>query len=319
MTVLTNVYATYGQGASGVVGGGKLKESLDNVIANISPSETIFLNRFKKGKAHARYEEWMLDTLAQYSDNAQLEGDAVTGDAVTAADRTGNYTQIVRKAFTISDTNEAVDKAGKKSEVAYQTAKQLKELAKDIEFALSYGTGGSGNIGAKRRMKGLLGTSGGSAQQGWITTNQLCASGSAVSEGDFNTLLQTIWAAGGKPQSAFVSGANKRVISAYSGNATRYIDTVSKEAVNVVDIYRSDFGPIRIFLQRLYETSVTAATAAVSAFPIIQEDLWEIRTLRPTKIVPLAKTGDGETRMIVWEGTLVSRAETGNGVVTGTT
>jgi hypothetical protein len=318
MTVLTNVYATYGQGSSGIVGASKLKESLDNVIANISPSETIFLNRFKKGKANARYEEWMLDTLALYTDNAQLEGDAVAGVAVTGASRTGNYTQIVRKSFTISGTNEVVDKAGKRSEIAYQTAKQLKELAKDIEFALSFGTGNSGNIGAGRRMKGVMGTSGGSAQQGWVTTNVYCASACAVPEADFNALLQTIWKAGGKPQSAFVGGYSKRIISAYTGNSTRFTDVDKKEAVNVVDIYKSDFGPIRIFLQRLYETSVAAATAATCAFPILQEDLWEIRTLRPTSIIPLAKTGDGETRMIIWEGTLVSRAEAGNATVCGT-
>jgi len=59
MTLITNAYSTYH-----VASGGGLKESLDNVIANISPSETIFLNRFKKGKAMARYEEWLLDTLA---------------------------------------------------------------------------------------------------------------------------------------------------------------------------------------------------------------------------------------------------------------
>jgi len=88
------------------------------VIANISPSETIFLNRFKKGKAMARYEEWLLDSLAVYSDNAQLEGDVVAAVAVTPPTRTGNYNQIVRKSFTITGTTEAVDKAGRKSEIA---------------------------------------------------------------------------------------------------------------------------------------------------------------------------------------------------------
>lgn len=316
MTKITNAFVTYDVGSSGVPGGSKLRESLDDVIANISPSETIFLNRFKKGKAKARYEEWTKDTLAQYSDNAQIEGDSVSGEVLTGVTRTGNYTQIIRKSFTISGTNEVVDKAGKKSEIAYQTAKKLKELAKDIEFALSYGTGSSATSATARRMKGVMGSD---STDGWITTNTYSASGSALPEADFNALLQKIWKAGGKPQSAFVSGGNKRTISAYTGNSTRYTDVDKKEAVNVVDIYKSDFGPIRIFLQRLYETSVAAATAAVCAFPILQEDLWEIRTLRPASVVPLAKTGDGETRMIIWEGTLVSRAEDGNGIVNGVT
>lgn len=315
MTIITNAFATYDVGSSGVPGTSKLRESLDNVISNISPSETIFLNRFKKGKANARYEEWIIDTLAGYADNAQIEGDAVAGTALTGTTRTGNNTQIVRKAFTITGTHEVVDKAGKRSEIAYQTAKKLKELAKDIEWALSYGTGSSGNAAAGRRMKGVLGQSGDS---GWVTTNSYSASGSALPEAAFNALLQATWKAGGKPQSAFVSGTNKRTISAYTGNSTRNVDAEDKMAVNVVDIYKSDFGPIRIFLQRLYETSVVSANLPVCAFPILQEDLWEIRTLRPTKIEPLAKTGDGDTRMIIWEGTLVSRAEAGNATVIGT-
>jgi len=126
-----------------------------------------------------------------------------------------------------------------------------------------------------------------------------------------------VWKAGGKPQSAFVSGANKIAISAFTGNSTRFTDVDKKEAVNVVDIYKSDFGPIRIFLQRLYEQSLAASGTAVKCFPILQEDLWEIRNLRPTKVEQLAKTGDGEARMIVWEGTLVCRAESGNGIAVG--
>jgi hypothetical protein len=306
LAILTNAYDTYVMGS-----GGGMKESLDNVIANISPAETIFLNRFKKGKASARYEEWLKDTLALYTDNAQIEGDAVSGVTVTPPTRAGNYCQIVRKSFTVSDTAEVVDKAGRKSEVSYQTAKQLKELAKDIEFALSFGTGGSGSSAAGRRMKGVLGVDG---TDGWITSNSASGSASGLTEADFNTLLQDVWKAGGKPQSAFVSGGNKKIISAYTGNSTRFTDVDKKEAVNVVDIYKSDFGPIRIFLQRLYETSAAASATPVKVFPVLQEDLWEIRMLRPSSVVPLAKTGDGETRMIVWEGTLVSRAEDGNGI-----
>ncbi len=309
MAIITNAYETYKIGS-----GGGLRESLDNVIANITPSDTVFLNRFKKGKAKSRYEEWIKDSLAAYSSNAQLEGDAVAAVAITAPTRTGNNCQIVRKSFTISGTTEAVDLAGRKSEIAYQTAKQLKELAKDIEWSLSFGTGNSGTSAAARRMLGVVGTNG---TDGWITTNSYSGSGSAASEAGFNTLLQTIWKAGGKPQSAFVSGANKKAISAFTGNSTRWTDVDKLEAVNVVDVYKSDFGPVRIFLQRLFEQSQSSGSTPCKAAPILQEDLWEIRTLRPTQVVPLAKTGDGEARMIVWEGTLVCRAEDGNGMLTG--
>jgi hypothetical protein len=38
MAIIANAFATYDVGGSGIPGQSKLKESLDNVIANISPS-----------------------------------------------------------------------------------------------------------------------------------------------------------------------------------------------------------------------------------------------------------------------------------------
>jgi malonyl CoA-acyl carrier protein transacylase len=66
--------------------------------------------------------------------NAQLQGDDIsTFDAVTPTVQLTNYTQISRKTVVISGTVEAVNKAGRKSELAYQLAKRAAELKRDME------------------------------------------------------------------------------------------------------------------------------------------------------------------------------------------
>lgn len=63
---------------------------------------------------------------AAATDNAVIEGDEATVDALTATTRLSNSAQIMDKVITISGTQEAVDKAGRASELAYQIAKKQK-------------------------------------------------------------------------------------------------------------------------------------------------------------------------------------------------
>ena len=46
---------------------------------------------------------------------------------------------------------------------------------------------------------------------------------------------------------------------------------------------------------------------------IMQDDMWEVSVLRPTKNVELAKNGDNTTRQIVTELTLLCRNEKASG------
>ena len=50
--------------------------------------------------------------------------------------RSANRKQIAAKWFAVSDSLEAVDKAGRKSEIQYQTGLFLKMLARDMEYGL---------------------------------------------------------------------------------------------------------------------------------------------------------------------------------------
>jgi len=127
MTIATNTFLTYS--AKGI------REDLSNQIYNISPETTPFMNNIGRGTASNTLFQWQTDTLADNTTaNAQLQGDDIsTYDAVTPTVQLTNYTQISRKTVVISGTVEAVNKAGRKSELAYQLAKRAAELKRDME------------------------------------------------------------------------------------------------------------------------------------------------------------------------------------------
>ncbi|MGE5445190.1 MAG: DUF5309 domain-containing protein [Ignavibacteriales bacterium] len=278
------------------------REDLSNVISNISPVDTPFLSRFGKEKANATYHEWLTDSLANAAANAKIEGYDYSFSKVASRTRVGNYTQIFQTSVEVSDTQRAVDTAGIEDEFAYQMAKKMKEHARDIEYALVNGTGNSGASGTARTLKGVL---------SFMTTNVETGTGTGDEDlisSMFDDLLQTIWAAGGMPDYAYANGYQKRQISAFTAGNTRNIGAAEKEVVAGVDIYDSDFGRIKIIPHRYMTTSVVA---------VLQNDLWKVATLRPTKKIDVAKIGSATRAVIETELTLVSKNEAGSGQITG--
>jgi len=297
MAIPANTFSTYA-----AVG---MREDLIDVIENISPMDTWITSNIGSGKCSARYHEWQRDALAASAANAVIEGDDATTVAIPPTTREGNYTQILRKVFQITDTEEVVDKAGRGSEVGYQTAMKIKELAKDIEYALLINASAvSGATGTARQLKGIL---------GWIATNVTTGTGTgteALTESMLNDNLALVWAQGGKPQNVLVGQFNKRKISAFTTN-TRDVSADEKKLTSAVDIYQSDFGTIAIRLH--HELNTTAAGTLVVLGDM---GLWKKAWLRPVKKDELARTGASRKFMIEAELTLESRAEAGSGKIT---
>ena len=128
MAIATGTYLTYS--AKGI------REDLADVIYQISPEETPFLNNIGKGTCSSTYFEWQTDVLASAGANAVVEGDEASFSAPAATKRRGNYCQIARKTALVSGTLDAVSKAGRKAELAYQLSQRAAELKLDVEYAL---------------------------------------------------------------------------------------------------------------------------------------------------------------------------------------
>lgn len=301
MTIGTGSFQTYT-----TVG---IREDLIDLITNIAPSENWFTKATGTKTAKQTYHEWQTDTLPTPTANAHVESEVASASAITPTVRTGNYTQILVQDFSVSDTNEAVNSAGRKSEIAYQKTKYMKALANDIEYALIANTAAaSGASATARQLKGVL---------GWITTNTTTAttatSASAVNETQFNDNLALIWAQGGQePYTALVGSVQKRAISGFTGNNTRFNQIEKAKIQATVEVYESDHGKVMVRKHRVMQ-SIAKGTVVILG----DMDLWNKAWLRQKGWEQLARTGSFTHYHLESELTLESNQEKGSGIMTG--
>ncbi len=278
------------------------REDLTDIISMISPVDTPMLSRFGKSKASNTLHEWQVDALASASTAGVVEGSDVETSALTPSTRLGNYTQISRRMFRVSETQEAIDHAGRSSEYAYQAGKALKSLANDIEKTLHDGTGNSGASGTARELKGVRAA---------ITTNVVTAATgttkAALTLEKLNELLRTVWAQGGKPNAIYVNGAQKEAIGKFSTPITRNIDASSKRYTNVVNVFDSAYGSLDIILDRYANENELLA---------LQEDQFKVAFLRPVMQTELPNNGGGKKGKVEAEYTLSYGNEKASGKIT---
>ena len=300
-----------------------IREDLENVIYDISPEETTFYSSLKKVKASNTYHEWQTDALRSSAANAHIEGDDTTGEARTATTRLGNYTQIFKNAVIIPDTDEGLDKAGRAAEMAYQVLKIAKEQKLDIEKALFDNNAYvAGNATTARELAGVpaylktnvanVGT-GGAAPTGAVPGATARTDGTATvfTQADFDTVMQSIWEAGGKPDTVYLSAFQMNKALGFTGmnNQRSTIGAAvggTNAVVNAVDVYVTPWGTV--------DFVPTRENRSRDVF-IMQSDMFGVGVLRPTKNTELAKTGDSTKRQVLTELTLISKNEKASGAV----
>lgn len=313
MTVPTGTTQTYQQ-----IG---IREDLSDIIYDISPMETPFVSMMGKGSAKNTLPEWQIDALdAATPNNAVVEGDDATNDALDPTVRLRNYTQLMDKAVEISSTADAVNTAGRGKEISYQVSKRGRELKRDIESSfLSLNPSVAGTASVARKSAGVgawlasntsHGTSGSAG--GWDGTSIVDAptagDARALTETIFKANLAEVWTAGGNPGYALVNSGQKEAISAFDGIATLYRDTgQSKKQASIMgaaDLYISDYGEIKVIADRF------APTTTVYNLDI---EYWGSKVLQPMKVEDLAKTGHANRKLLSTELTLCSKNEDASG------
>lgn len=313
MAIVTNTFLTYD--AKGI------REDLADVIYNISPEDTPYLTMSKRFSAKQTLHEWQTDSLADpNSDNAHLEGDEATFDAVSPTTRIGNYAQISRKTVIISGTEEVVDKAGRKSELAYQLAKRSAELKRDMEAICLANQGAvAGNSTTARKTGSVLafiksnssvGTGG--ANPTWTnipTGTRTDGTTRAFTETLLKTVIRSVYESGGTPKVLMVSPAQKQVASTFTGIAsTRFNVAGAKPAtiIGAADIYVSDFGNVEIVPNRFMRSRDAL---------VLDPRYCGVFYLRPFRQEKLAKTGDAEKRMLLVEWGVRIGNEKAHGII----
>ncbi len=297
------------------------REDLSDVIYNISPTDTPLLNTLARGKATAVYHEWQTDSLsAATTANAAVEGADASDATMSPTTRLGNYTQIVQKTIKISGTLESVDKAGRKSEKAYQLSKASAELKRDIETILTANQGRSaGDASTARTMGAML---------SWIKTNTNKSSGTtagadpttigvstrtdgtqrAFTETILKDVVQKVYSSGGNPKILMVGPFQKQAVSAFAGIAAQRYMAPGNEPTTIIgaaDVYMSDFGTMSVVPNRFMRTRDAL---------VLDPEYAAVAYLRPFATNELAKAGDAEKTQILAELTLEMRNEAAHGI-----
>lgn len=311
-----------------------VREELADKINMIDPEETPLRSMIGQVAITSTHPEWQLDTLATPDvNNNSPEGNDYTYDAITATTRVGSYAQISEKTFLISGTLEEVVKAGRTSELAYQTAKRGKELKIDQEVILmsnQASSAGSGNGATNRTLGGL---------RAWLATND--SLGATGASGGYNTSTNVVDAATNGNQRAFTKALlDEVVLSTYNAGGSPkvlmvspYVKTVFSTLLDASDIvasqrttsgdgpttliaaadaYRSDFGLISVVPNR--QMARAGATIARNAF-LLDPSMVKLGVLRDIFLDKPSKTGDADKRALVTEYTLIVKNEASCGVI----
>ena len=287
-----------------------IREDLSDVIYDISPTDTPFMSSIAgKGSVSNTLFEWQTEALASaVINNYHVEGADAGTAATTVTARVTNQTQISKKVVEVSGSHEAVNNAGKKSELAHQLAKASKELKRDMEGSLlANNAAAAGNASTARETRGAA---------HFITTNVTDAGTSgthaAMVEADVLAAAEAVWTAGGEASTILLGATNKKLITAMSGraDAVRTVADNNMTIQNSVDIYVSDFGTYNIVMDRFCDQDYVY---------FLDHDMWSVDYLRDFQTVDIARAGDGEKKMLLVEYGLRCGNEAANAKIRYTT
>lgn len=300
------------------------REDLTDILTRVAPEATPFTSNIGQGqKAEAVYHEYQTETLAAADgDNSQLEGDDTSTYEENVTARVGNHTQIFKKAFVISGTQEAVKKAGRKSEINRHRVIKSIEIKRDLEAACLGNRASRAQSGSNARRLG--------GTPAWLTSNVSRGSGGSnggfsagvvsaatngtqrtLTEAQLKTVMQSIFNNSGeaKKRDMYMAASHKQVFSTFSGISDIRSEVKGKSMATIygaADMYMSDFGML---------AAIPVAYGLTRDLLIADNDFLGISTLRGITEEKLAKTGDNEKRHIIMEKTLEVRNEKALGVI----
>jgi phage gpG-like protein len=297
-----------------------LREDLADVIYDISPTDTPFQSSVARTKATAVYHEWQTDSLAAATtNNAAVEGADASDATLSATTRLGNYTQILQKTIKVSGTLDAVNKAGRKSEKAYQLAKASAEIKRDLETILLANQGqtaGSSNSSA-RKMGSLLSWLKTNTQVVTAANNPTTIGVSTRTDGTQRTFTEQllkdavadVFESGGNPKVLMVGPSGKQKVSSFAGIAEQRFMAPSNKPTTIIgaaDVYMSDFGTMSVVPNRFMRNRDAL---------VLDPEYAAVAYLRPFQTNELAKAGDSDKTQILVECTLEVKNEAAHALI----
>lgn len=238
-------------------GDNSIVESVQEMIEILTPVENFLMRNLRKSTARAMVHQWQDDTLDSAGSKASNEYVAFAPDTSTTPTLRTNIVEHVLKQYSVTTAQTKVSHFSQEDEFSRQTTKAMKSWSNAAEFDLLRSSLVSGASGTAPRMNGVIKT---------ITTNSTShASGTVFSESILIGLLQLTWdnSSGDTATDLLVGAALKRRISAFTTGITKNVEASDRMAGQVVQLYESDFGTVKVHLHRYVQISGTDATSRI--------------------------------------------------------
>ena len=292
------------------------REDLSNELSLLAPEETPILSLCSKGKANATFSEWTVDSLAAPVTTGISEGSDVTSFSDKFADRArlGNYVQLMRRDYLVSNLQQAVTSVGP-ANVAQAEAKSMREIKRDIEATIASANEMTveNGAGTPYGMRGL----GAWLQVAAQGTNPVPAAyrtptGSILTatptETTFNGMIGSIFSKNGEMNSLTLvaNTALRTIISGFSrtSSASNNTYTINQEATSKtitlsVNLYDSDFGMVKII-----NGNPSCMPSTTNIGYVLNPKYLGFNTLIPMGATRLENQGGGERGFVDVAGTL---------------
>lgn len=319
MAVIANTYTS-----SGRVGN---REELSDYVDRITPEDTPIYTMAGKEGSKAITTEWEVETLRAPGANAQVEGDQYNFSALTSPVRQKNVMQILREAWLVSKSQDAVDNAGRAEQSARKRVIAGLNLKRDLEFAIVSNTasvlsgtrymGGLPSWLTSNVSRGASGANGGYNAGTGLTVAATNGTQRAFTKAIMDGILQSARINGGSPKYLVCSPYIKSVFATFmsDANVAPFRMAVDGKGKNVLDgsaeIYVGPHGRVTVM-----DSTVMSASAAVArnAF-FLDPDKLKIRQLRKFQDdKDVAPNADANAGVIVGEMTLKVTNEAAHGV-----
>lgn len=315
------------------------REDLSNMIYNIAPYATPFISGAGSGRATNTYSEWQTDDLHTVDPtNARVDGADAGIDQSEASTRVGNHCQISDKRIKVSGRAEAVDKAGRRSEMAYQLMKAGRSLKRDMEAIITSqqaSVGGTGAAAAKLggAMAWCVSGTGGSylpgatgSATGWVAGAIVAPTAGtprALSETLIRTGAEGAYTFGGEPTVLMMAPGVKTRLSTFMFTSSARVATLYKDtqgdgnkqatATGAIDVFVTDFGALAMTPNRFWGHNATSPNETYIGG--LQMNMWAVLYLRSFRTNVLARTGDAENRQLIVDYTVRASNQAANFVI----
>ena len=297
------------------------REDLSNELTLLAPEETPLLSLCSKGKASGTFSEWTADVLSAPSTAGISEGTDVTAfdDKFASRARLGNYTQIFRRDYIVSNLQQAVSSVGP-ANVAQAEAKSMRELKRDVEAAICSDNdrsveNGAGTPYALRGLGDWLDSAGPSdVPAAYRTPTASILTAAAPTDTTFNDIIASIYTVNGEANNlTLIAGvALRKVISNFqrsSGQATSPAEAVyrvsqdasTKKITHAVTLYESDLGIVNVI-----NANPSCMPNANRGY-VVNPKYLGFNTLIPMGSTRLENQGGGERGFVDMVGTLVCK------------